>query len=211
MAIEYVKHVSAVTDNLTLTDLLAGDYVLYFAYRYDSSNAMPSGTAAWTLIDSTSNGAQRIGIYEHVVDVAGDVTSNFIWAGITPMTVVVAIAFRGVLSRADLDADIGTGSIITYGDLVLPASDGSTWVAAFLGHKSTLPDKTTPVSDLTLINSGSRHAINVGPRAAWEGETIDYGGSTSLAWISVSVAIEADAAPAPAPLRLRMPMLLGSL
>lgn len=206
-----VDHVASGIANQTLPGLLVGDYVLILAYRYDNSNAMPTSSPNFSRISAGSNGSQYLAVYEHFVTADGDVTSDLDWVGITNPTYVVMIAFRGVLSRGEVDRDTGAGTLITYGDLVLPASDGSAWVVTFLGHKSASPDMTTAVADLALVDSGARYAISAGPRSEWAGEAINYGGSTSLAWISVSIALEGELSGGPTPRRLRMPMMLGSL
>ncbi|MFN3985743.1 MAG: hypothetical protein ACK4KV_09635 [Rhodocyclaceae bacterium] len=212
MAIEYVKHVSDVTGNLTLTDLLAGDYVLFFAYREASSAALPVGTTDWVRFNAGSSGAiHYLACYEHTVAADGDVTSDMSWS--TTASVVLAVAFRGVLGRTESSRTNGSGSVIVYPERALAASDGTSWVVTFLAHKSSLPDMTTPVRDLTLLYSSAKYALNAGPRSDWDELTIAYSGSTALIWISISIALEYDPAYGGEnpPMRLRLPMLLWAV
>lgn len=212
MTISIVGTAIGDTGNLTLPGLQAGDLCFLFFWRDESSNASPTGTAAWPSIYSNVAGSTRVALYRHVVAADGDVTSDLTFGtGVNVATSVLMVAFRGcVAPETELVRLQGSTAVVGYGGLALADSDGSSWVAAFTGHASTVVGIEADVGALPVIAYDRAAvdgvALHAGPVASWTGEVVTFSGSTTFRWSTISVALEADPA---AGGRRRSPLMLA--
>lgn len=182
--------VSAGGSTITLPTHQAGDLILIHAFR-DGNTAPPSLPSGWTNI--TSGGASTCSNRAGYKIAASSSETSGTW---TSSTTLIAEVWRNVnpTSPIGVSASGGTtGTTITYPNLTLTKTDGSTAVSAFGGHRSANVAIETVPSDMTLTNSSSDATDEaasfriLGP-SSFTSKTASVGG-TSSGWRAHSIEI----------------------
>lgn len=197
MAISRIGYATGVT-SATLPAHQAGDLIVAFAFR-DGSNTSPSLPAGWI---NVINGGANTCSYRLAYKIAAGASETA--TGFTSATSLICVVYRGV----DQTTPLGTGSspsgtvgtTISYNGFPLDVTDGSSWVVAFGGHRSTNTSLETPPSGMAPMtgvtdatDEAAAHDTN-GGTASWAGDTYSIGG-TSSGWWTIAREIRAASAP----------------
>lgn len=170
-----------------------GDLMLIFAFR-DGSATNPTVPAGWTTLTNTLDGTSCSAAIGWRRYQPGDTSGT--WANATALALVV---YRGAQSDGEPvgtpQTSVGTTSPSTYA-AVATGRGGSSWIAAFQGHRSVdTTALTTPPTGLTNVASALGATCDVvvhdsnGPISdRFVSATVAPGGTAS-GWITAMVEI----------------------
>ncbi len=162
-----------------------GDLILIFAFR-DGAGTTPTLPAGYTSSadNSANNSSFRLG---YKIATSTSETSGT-WTDATAVLVqVYRPSVNATLSLGSTPNSFTDGfeTIVTYPSLTLDITDGSSWVAGFVGHRANNTATNTPPTGMVnrsyftdVINRAGGQDTNGGV-AAWSSTTIDVGGSAS--------------------------------
>ena len=190
MAIEFIGSASGVS-SAGLPAHQAGDLLLAFAYR-DGSTSAPSAPSGWTTISSASGSNSNSARLAYKFATT-DAESSGSWSNATSLIVHL---YRGVIEIGAHSFATGSGTLVTYPALPLQADDGSSWVAAFAGHRSTNTALESEPAGLTLRESvvdSTDEACGFdtnGGVSQWGAQQVSVGGTAS-GWFSRVVELRA--------------------
>lgn len=187
MAISFVGAASVRTaTSITIPAHQVGDLILIFAYRDGSNTAPPvpaaSGTVpTWTQI-GTSSGANTNSSRLHYAVATATNTTSGTWTNATGLVVQV---YRGAgLPGANGITSSSSSNTITYPALTLQKTDGSSWVAAFAGHRAINSGTIPAPAGMTnrTVNTGTvevaGHDTNGGV-TSWSATNTTISGATT--------------------------------
>lgn len=178
------------TTSATMPAHQAGDLILCWAYR-DGSNTLPTLPSGqnWSILNGVT-GANTNSAYL-VAKVAA--SSSEAVGTFTSATSVVVQVYRPrtgyTATWGAVAANTGASTTVNYPALTLQTGDGSSWVAAFSGHRSTNTSLETPPAGMTLrsaVVDATDEAAGFdtnGGVAAWPSTNVSVGG-TSSGWRS---------------------------
>lgn len=152
MAIQFIGQATGTT-SATLPAHQAGDLIVAYAFR-DAGTGTPSLPAGWTGYNGPSgNGLPNSlsGQCSHRLGYRIATDSNTVSGTWTNATSVVFLVYRNALVGAYADSLTSSGTTIAYPGLSpLTVTDGTSWVAAFCGMRSTNTAAETPPAGMTL-------------------------------------------------------------
>lgn len=176
----------------TLPSFNAGDLAIVFAFR-DGSTTAPSLPAGWTNIltrGTTTSCSQRVG-YRQLV--SGDTTTGT-WTNATSVVVLVYRSSVAAVVPGASASNGGTTNTVNFPALTMQIADGSSWVAGFIGHRSTDTTIETAPAGMTnranvqdATDEASGHDTNGGV-AAWSSTNQTITGTAS-GWQSATVEV----------------------
>lgn len=175
----------------------AGDLILVFSYR-DGNTTPPTLVSGFTNIHSSGTASNSSRLAYKLAASSSEVTGT--WANATSTIVVI---YRGVdqsnpIGGASITG--GTSTTINFPSLTMQVTDGSSWVAGFVGHRSTDTAINTAPAGMMYrysVTDGTDQAAfhdSNGGVTSWSSSNASIGG-TSSGYSSVTVEIRA-AAPA---------------
>lgn len=173
MAISFVGAASAAATSLTLPTHQAGDMLLLFAYR-SGSTTPPTVPTGWTVVNQAGNNNNAAVLAYRVATGAG--TASGTWANATHISTSAYRSSSGTLQLGATAADGGSGDILSYSGLTLQDADGSSWVAAFGGHRQatnveTAPSGMTNRTSTATAGESAAHDTNAGV-TTWTVKTV---------------------------------------
>lgn len=197
MAIEFIgASTGGTTSAGTMPAYEAGDLLIAFSFRDGSTSPVAIPTAnGWEVLHN-GFGANSCG---HVVAYMIAPDTSVVTSGFTNASSTVILVFRGIDPAnpiGDSQPNGGLGTTITYPALTMQVTDGSSWVAAFAGHRST----NTALS--TTFDSFANRAFvedstddiaafdSNGGRSSFSAQNVSVGG-TSSGWRSHTLEIRA--------------------
>ncbi len=209
MAISYVGGAVG-TNSATLPSFNSGDVAICFAFR-DGSTTNPTVPAGWTNITNTADGTTCSASCGWRRLVNGDTTTGT-WTNASRVVVQVYRGCEPFITPVGGGANgAGTTNTLNYAAVTMTRSDGTSWVAAFIGHRSVnVTTETAPGAmsnrqngvDATAEASG--HDTNGGV-SSWSSTNVAASGTAS-GWVSRTVELLALPAQNP-PETLCSPML----
>ena len=183
------------TTSATMPAHQAGDLILCWAYR-DGSNTLPTLPSGqnWTTLNgvtgANTNSAYLVG---KIATSSSEGVGTF-----TSATSVIVQVYRPrsgyTATWSAVAANTGASTTVNYPALTLQTGDGSSWVAAFSGHRSTNTSLETPPAGMTLrstVVDATDEAAGFdtnGGVASWPSTNVSVGG-TSSGWRSAVVEI----------------------
>lgn len=190
---DYVASASGTT-TLVLPAHQPGDLLVAFLFR-DGSTTAPATPAGWT---SEATGAGTTCSYRLVWKKA--TTSAESPGAATTATSTIVSCYRPgpgyVLSMGATSRANGSSTSLTYQSLSMQATDGTSRVAAFAGHRSVNTALETPPAGMVLRHSvvdatdeASAFDTNGGV-SSWSAKTVGVSG-TSSGWITITFEIKA--------------------
>ncbi|MGV0961436.1 MAG: DUF1833 family protein [Limnohabitans sp.] len=191
MPIVFVGSASGVT-SAVLPAHQAGDVLLAFAYR-DGNNNATGVPAGWTTISNTGGANSNSASMAYRL-AASDAETSGTWSNATSLIVQI---YRGVASIGADAFATGSSTTVTYPGLVLEVANGTSWVAAFTGHRSvnTALEVAPPglilrenTLDATDEASGFDTGIGV---SDWTVRSVAVGGTAS-GWFARTVELRAQ-------------------
>lgn len=183
MAISYIGGQVGV-NTLTIPSHQAGDLIIGFGYR-DGNNTAPTLPSGWTIIGSASGGNQNSSVLAYKI-ANGSAETFGTW---TNATSVLCHVYRGAAGVGGQNSAGAQSSIVTYPALTMQVTDGSSWVAAFAGHRSVNTNLQVPPSGMVLrtpVLDATDEAAGFdtdGGVSSWSSTTVSIGG-TSSGWRS---------------------------
>lgn len=181
----FVSQATATTTSISsMPAHQAGDLLVMFAYRNNSSSSISSPTG-WSAITSSAANTNNALVGTKVATSSSETSGT--WSNATELNLHV---YRGATRIGASDIASGSGTTVTYPALTLQASNGSSIVAAFGGHRSANTSIATPPTGTTLRSSTSRTAVfdTNGGVSSWTSRNVTVGGTAS-GWASVVVEI----------------------
>lgn len=175
----------------TLPPHEAGDLIVVFAYR-DGVTTPPTTPAGFTASTGnfTNSNASRVG-YKVAASNAETVGT---W---TNATSVIAVVYRGQDTVTPIGAVLsrtGQSTVAGYDALTLQVGDGSSWVAAFAGHRNIDTALETPPAGMLFVagvvdatDEAAAFDTNGGV-SSWTSKTVNVGGSSS-GWATSTIEI----------------------
>lgn len=201
MAISYIGGASG-TNTATLPAHQVGDLILAFAFR-DGTNALPGLPEGWTILRSRTGGAN--GAILAVRIAADGATDPGTWSAASSVMFTIYRASGGSITVGE-HAIAGFNSAgFYYPGLTLQDTEGLSWVAAFVGHRSTDTDIEIPpagmVNRINVVDGtdeASAHDTD-GPFAGtvWSTAGSTTGGTTAGYSVAVVEIMETGAGPRP--------------
>lgn len=176
----------------------AGDLLVCFMFR-DGNTTAPALPAGWT---SRATGAGTTCSYRLAYKLA--TSSSESGGGATTATTCITSVYRPAagysLSVGANNRQTGTAATLTYPALTLQDTDGSSWIAAAAGHRSTNTAIETPPSGMNLrlnaVDTTDEAAVfdtSFGIAASsWPSKSVTLGGTAS-GWIAAVYEIKATA------------------
>jgi len=141
MAISFVGAASAAATSLTLPTHQAGDLLLVFAYR-SGATTPPTVPTGWTVVSQGGNNNNAAVLAYQLAAGAG--TASGTWANATHISTSAYRSSAGVLALGANASDGGSGDVLSYPGLTLQDADGSSWLAAFGGHRQATNVEVAP-------------------------------------------------------------------
>lgn len=198
MAIERVGSAGGTT-TLTFPTHKIGDLLIIFAFR-DGSTTNPTIPSGWTLITNTTDGTScSISMAYRIATVTN--TSSGTW---TNASRIIGVIYRG---QAAIDNPLGTfqpsagtAASVNYAADALANSNviGSSWFAAFAGHRSIDTNLGNPPANMSMVLNEvdatcemAIHDTNAPAIANWPSTNVAVGGTAS-GWITVVIEIKAE-------------------
>jgi hypothetical protein len=160
----------------------SGDFIVMFAYR-DGNNTAPLLPSGWTTIGLASGANSNSSRLAYRVASSSGTTSGT-WTYATELVVQV---YRGQSSSTPFGAQGSTGGLgtsVSYPEISLNKTNGTSWVAGFAGHRST--NTTIEIAPSGMINRTS--IINLGEVvghdtgggvSSWNVQNVSVGGTSS--------------------------------
>ena len=184
MTISYVGG-AAGTNSCTLPSFESGDVAVAFAFR-DGSATNPTIASGWTNLTNTTDGTScsiSIGWRRLVV---GDTTTGT-WTNASRMSVLVYRGCEPFITPCTLKtAAAGTTHPINYAAASMTRSDGTSWLCAFVGHRSI--DVTCETAPSGMTNRAAASGVD----ATAEADAHDTNGGVS-SWSSTNVTVTGTA------------------
>lgn len=186
MAITYISSaVSGTTAITTMPTHATGDLLLMWAYRTGSTSA-PTIPSGWTTVSSGTGGGGSSNAYALAYKVAASSSeTSGTWTSATHLELQV---YRGQASlpigASSVTTGLSSGTTITLPALTLNDTDGSSYVAAFYGHRTQFTPPTTNTTNLSYRNSVSSASGTAGT----------YGSATGISTLAAqNITISATA------------------
>lgn len=172
----------------------AGDLLVCFMFR-DGNATAPALPAGWT---SAATGAGTTCSYRLAYKIA--TSSSESGGGATTATTCITSVYRPKAGFALLMGAVapatGTAATLAYPGLTLQNTDGTSWVGAAAGHRSTNTAIETPPAGMVLRNNsldttdeGAAFDTDGGV-TSWAGANVPLGGTAS-GWAAVVYEIKA--------------------
>jgi hypothetical protein len=193
MAISFVGSATGTNSIASMPAHQAGDLLLFFAYR-DGNITAPSLPSGYTNKGTSSSGSAadasaRIG---YKIATSSSETSGT-W---TNATSLICHVYRGVNQTTPLGSDLDgstyeteLNSTVKYPTLTLDVSNGSSWIAAFVGHDATNTNIQTAPTGMTnrtnvvdATDEAAGHDTNGGV-SSWTTKSVSVGGTVNE-WIA---------------------------
>lgn len=197
MAISYIGGGTG-TNTATVPAHVAGDVLFAFAFR-DGNATAPTLPAGWVNI-ATRAGTTCSGRLAYQVATAPGTVSGT-WTNATSLIIQV---YRGCDSVDPIGATASnagtTANTVNFAALTLENTSGSSWVGAYVGHRSTAPNLAIPptgFTNRTLVTDATDEAAghdSNGGLTSFAGETVNVGGGSTQGWVTFSYEMLAAAA-----------------
>lgn len=198
MAISFIGSVYAESTGVTPPTHQAGDLFVCFAYR-DGSAIAPSLPAGWSNSNSAGANTNSFRMGYKIAASSSDTCTGW-----TNASGVILHVYRGAGALGGLNFTSASSATLTYPAITAGGftnQTGSSWVAAFAGHRSTnTTTMTTPPTGMT--NRGSLLGVNSdyashdtdGGVSSWVQRTVATGGTASGYYTAVVEVMNAQAA-----------------
>lgn len=196
MAISFTGQTAAAADNVALPSHVAGDLIVIFAYN-DSASLAPALPAGYTTAGGQNSAANTQGHRLGYKIAASSSETSGSW---TNATGVIAHVYRGADQSIPIGASATATNIaaVTYPALTLQNTDGTSWVASFVGIRvASQPVETPPSGSVNrsdqIIGTSAEvagHDTNGGV-TSWSAVT---GGGTGFRYRTSSIEIRAAVA-----------------
>ena len=196
MAISFVGSATGTNTIASMPAHQAGDLLLFFAFRDGSETApsLPSGyTSKLTKSDGYIDTSCRVG---YKIAAGGSETSGT-W---TNATSLICHVYRGVDQTTPLGGSSTYGhnntgdNTIDYRTVTMTVTDGTSWLAGFVGHAAVNTNIQTAPTGMTnrtnvvdATDEAAGHDTNSG-KTSWTTQTVSAGGTDS-GWCSAVVEI----------------------
>jgi hypothetical protein len=179
----------------TLPAHQAGDIIIGWAFR-DGSTTNPTLPAGWISLTSRDGTSCSARMGYKIAASAAETTGTW-----TNASVVAFAVYRGARSDGAVDPvadwafDTGTSSTVNYDGNNITLNSDRTWVAAFVGHRSTDTTIETAPSNLTNVTSYANATAEVaihdtnGGVSSFVDDSVSITGTNS-GWITETVTIE---------------------
>lgn len=200
MDVEYIGGTSAAVTASLPAFTEAGDVLLLFAFR-DGSTTAPTLAAGWTDLGTQAGTTCSARLAYKIATGTSEAASTW-----TNATSIVVQVYRGSDPADQIGSVVplaGTSSnAVQFPGITLSDTSGTSWIAAFVGHRSTAPNLAVAptgftnrilVSDATDEAAG--HDTNGGV-TGFAGQTVTVGGGSAQGWITYVVEIRAAPASA---------------
>lgn len=187
MAVAFEDFATSTSSTCSVPNVADGTLLIGFGFRNNATpGSVPTG---WNLVDTVQrSGASMVTCWKFKS--SGDSSADF-----TDCTATAIVAYSGADGTdpigANLDAD-ANGSSVTIPGLTLEVSDGSSWVVAAYGHRSTSQFPTpSGMTERLDLNDGAQGQLGVSDTGAgvssFSGTSITVDAAAN--WVSTSVEI----------------------
>jgi hypothetical protein len=209
-----ISRVGAATGTTTCTvpTHSIGDLIVISAFRSGSVTAPTLGAGYTSITTGTSANLCRPNLAYKVATATND--SSGTWTNATALTCVVytsdQIASGGAIGVGGFGISNGATNTLTYNTLTMTDTSGTSWVAGFVGHKSTdqalsthAPTGMTAITGSSLTNTAAVCAYDTNAGVtSWASTNVTVTG-TAAGWDTQTLEIleiQAPAAPVSIPL-----------
>ena len=178
------------TTSATLPAHVAGDLIVAFAFR-DGSNTVPTLPAGWT--DHANSGANTCSARVAYKYAASSSETSGTWTSATSVIFAVYRSTNAILLGA-VAVGGAASTTVNYPALTLQDTSGSSWVAAFSGHRSVdtnLQNAPTGMTARSTVVDATDEAAGFdtnGGVTSWTSQNVSVAG-TSSGWRSYVVEI----------------------
>lgn len=176
--------------SINLASVPAGRLMVAFAYR-DGNNTAPTLPAGWINIDGTGANTNSARVAYRISDGA-EGTPTF-----TNASTVIVLTYEatvGAIGVGGFAVASGASTSVSYPAVTMQDAGGSSWLAAFAGHRSVNTALETPPAGFALLSNpldatDEAAAFDTGGGVTgYGGEVVSVGG-TSSGWRSAVVEI----------------------
>jgi hypothetical protein len=190
--VAYVGSASGVT-SATLPLHQTGDLILAYAYR-DGSTTAPTLPSGWTSIASANGANTNSALLAYKVAASGSETAT----GFTNATALIVQIYRNVDQSSPIGGnnfDTGSSTTISYPEVTMSVTNGTSWVVGFSGHRSTnvaIQNSPAGMSNRIAYADATNEAASFDTAmgvTSWSAQTASVGGTAS-GWFARTVEIK---------------------